>query len=250
MKNIKKICEWTGQEFYVDFKNRNRRFIDKNAMYAWRKNQNREVVKCLKCGDEFERYKNILHPKSGKPTQYCSNECNRTSNEKREKLKKWANSNKNHWFNKKCQSKVKITKFKKYGDENYNNIEKNIQTCLTKYGVPYATYLPQTRSNGKTVSNFQKEVYNKIKIEYPDALLEEYLLDINKSVDIYVPSKKLIIECFGNYWHCNPILYKEDYYHKNIKMTAKEIWQRDNERIKNFENKGYNVKIVWETQII
>jgi hypothetical protein len=53
MKDIKKICEWTGQEFYVDFKHRNQRFIDKNAMYSWRKNQNREMVKCLKCGKDF-----------------------------------------------------------------------------------------------------------------------------------------------------------------------------------------------------
>ena len=55
MKDIKKICEWTGQEFYVDFKHRNQRFIDKNAMYAWRKNENREVVKCLKCGNQYEQ---------------------------------------------------------------------------------------------------------------------------------------------------------------------------------------------------
>ena len=88
MKDIKRICEWTGQEFYVDFKHRNQRFIDKNAMYSWRKNQNREMVKCLKCGKDFERYKNILHPTSGKPTQYCSNDCNKTSIEKREKLKR------------------------------------------------------------------------------------------------------------------------------------------------------------------
>lgn len=247
MKNIKKICEWTGQEFYVDFKHRNQRFIDKNAMYAWRKNQNRETVKCLKCGDEFERYKNILHPKSGKPTQYCSNECNRTSEEKRKKLKKWANSNKNHWFSKKCQSKVKITKLKKYGDENYNNTEKSIETCLSKYGVPYTVYLPHVRSNGKTISKFQKRIYDEVKKEYSDALLEEYLSDVNKSVDIYVPSKKLIIECFGNYWHCNPNLYKPDYYHKNVKLTAEQIWHKDNERIEYFKKLGYQVKIVWET---
>ncbi len=247
MKDIKRICEWTGQEFYVDFKHRNQRFIDKNAMYSWRKNQNREMVKCLKCGKDFERYKNILHPTSGKPTQYCSNDCNKTSIEKREKLKNWANSNKNHWFNKKCQSKVKTTKFKKYGDENYNNKEKNIQTCLTKYGVPYTFYLPHVRSNGKTISKFQKRIYDEVKKEYSDALLEAYLSDVNKSVVIFVPSKKLIIECFGDYWHCNPNLYKPEYYHKNVKLTAKQIWDRDNERIECFKKLGYQIKIVWES---
>lgn len=246
MKNIKKICEWTKQEFYVDFKHRNQRFIDKNAMYSWRKNQNREIVKCLKCGKDFERYKNILHPKSGKPTQYCSNECNRTSDEKREKLKKWANSNNNHWFSKKCQSKVKTTKLKKYGNENYNNTQKSIKTCLSKYGIPYTTYLPQTRSNGKTISKFQKMIYDEIIEQYPDALLEEYLQDVNKSVDIYIPSKKLIIECFGDYWHCNPKKYDETYYNKSVHLLAKEIWERDIKRINLFKEKGYTVEIRWE----
>lgn len=246
MKNIKKICEWTKQEFYVDFKHRNQRFIDKNAMYSWRKNQNREVVKCLKCGNEFERYKNILHPKSGKPTQYCSNQCNRTSDEKREKLKMWANSDKNHWFNKKCQAKVKITKFKKYGDERYNNKEKTINTCLSKYGVPHSTYLPQTRSNGKTISKFQKRIFDKIKQEYPDALLEEYIPDIKKSVDIFIPSKKLIIECFGDYWHCNPNKYNQNYYNKSVHLTAREIWEKDQKRINLFKENGYDVEIIWE----
>jgi len=117
-------------------------------------------------------------------------------------------------FNQSNIDKIKTTKLKKYGDKNYNNMEKNIQTCLTKYGVPHATYLPQTRSNGKTISKFQKRIYDEVKKEYSDALLEEYLSDVNKSVDIYVPSKKLIIECFGDYWHCNPNLYKPEYYHK------------------------------------
>ena len=66
-------------------------------------------------------------------------------------------------------------------------------------------------------------------------------------MDIYVPSKKLIIECFGNYWHCNPNLYKPDYYHKNVKLTAEQIWLKDNERIEYFKKLGYQVKIVWET---
>ena len=54
---IKKICEWTGKEFVVDQKHKNQRFINKDAMYAWRKSQNREMVRCLACGHLFERYK-------------------------------------------------------------------------------------------------------------------------------------------------------------------------------------------------
>ena len=35
--------------------------------------------------------------------------------------------------------KIKKTKLEKYGDENWNNQEKNKQTCLNKYGTEYST---------------------------------------------------------------------------------------------------------------
>lgn len=41
----------------------------------------------------------------------------------------------NYWQTEECKNKIKQTKFKKYGDENYNNSNKNKQTCLQKYGV-------------------------------------------------------------------------------------------------------------------
>lgn len=34
-----------------------------------------------------------------------------------------------------CVNKIKQTKLEKYGDENYNNNEKTVKTCLEKYGV-------------------------------------------------------------------------------------------------------------------
>jgi len=245
-EKIKKICEWTKKEFYVDYKHRKQRFIDKSAMYEWRKSQNRETVKCLNCGKSFERYKNILHPRTGKPTQYCSNNCNITSKEKIQKLKLWGLSDKNHWNNPLCQLKVKETKFKKYGDENYNNMEKNKQTCMSKYGVPYSVYLPHVTSCGIRISKFQKRVYTEILKQYSDAKLEVYLHDVQKSVDIFIPSINKVIECNGDYWHCNPSKCKSDYYNKLIHLTAQEIWDRDTKKIELLKKHGYEVDVIWE----
>jgi len=245
-EKIKKICEWTDKEFYVDYKHRKQRFIDKNAMYEWRKSQNREIVKCLKCGKSFERYKNILHPRTGKPTQYCSNECNRSSIEVSEKKRKWGLSNKNHWNNPECQKKVKETKLIKYGDYNYNNMEKQKSTMLNRYGVHCGFFLPKCKSNGKRVSGFQKKVYVETLKLYPDAKLEEYLKDVQKSVDIFIPSKNKVIECYGDYWHCNPSKCKPDYYNKLVHMTAQEIWDRDNQKREILNKAGYNVGVIWE----
>lgn len=245
-KNIKRICEWTKKEFFVDFKHRNQRFIDKNAMYAWRKNQNREMVKCLNCGKEFERYKNILHPRSGKLTQYCSNYCNITSDEKKEKLRNWIKNN-NPMNSEKSRKNISITKLKRYGNENYNNIVKCKNTMMGKYGVECAFDIPKiSKSNGKRVSKFQKRIYDDIKLKYSDAVLEHYLVDVKRSVDIYIPSKKLIIECFGDYWHCNPDKCKSDYYNKSVHLTAKQIWDKDISRINSFKNYGYSVEVIWE----
>lgn len=242
---IPKICEWTGKTFVVDHKHRNQRFIDKHAMYAWRKSQNREIVKCPTCGNPFERYKHILHPDTGLPTQYCSNECNRSSKEKRDALRKWIRTN-NPMNNPTSVEKIKRSKLQRYGDAYYNNIDKCRETMLDRYGVPCAFFLPQCKSNGKRVSEFQKRVFVEIKNVYADAELEKYLPDVQKFVDIYIPSIKKVVECHGDYWHCNPTKCSPDYYNRLAHLTAQKIWDRDKQKEDLLKSKGYAVEIVWE----
>lgn len=100
----------------------------------------------------------------------------------------------------------------------------------------------------RRVSNFQIEVFNSINdgnwiIEYPINISDE----IRYFVDCYNPITNEIIECFGDYWHCNPNLYKKDFYHKRVHKTAKEIWEQDKIRIENLEKLDYSVKIIWES---
>lgn len=242
---IKKTCEWTGKEFVVDWKHRTQRFIDKTAMYEWRKNQNREMVSCLTCGNMFERYKRILHPRSGKLTQYCSNECNKKSAAKKEKLRAWIKTN-NPMNKEECRDKIRKTKLIQYGNSSYNNIDKLRQTMMNKYGVPYAVYLPQCKSNGKRISKFQRKIYENTLSQHPDAILEKYLSDVQKAVDIYIPSIKKVIECHGDYWHCNPSKCEPHYYNKLVHLTAKEIWERDAAKRMVLESNGYVVEVVWE----
>lgn len=245
-KQVKKKCEWTGDYFWVDWKYRDARFKDTDAMYEWRKSKNREIVKCKNCGEDFERYKNITHYRSGKLQQYCSNECNRTSKEKREKLRKWANSSKNQFNKKSVQEKVKKTKLKRYGSETYNNIEQAMETNIKKYGTP----LPMIKSsNGKTISKGQRRLFETIKKEHEDAKLEYFLEDVGKSVDIFIPNENKVIEYFGDYWHCNPKKYDKDYYHTQVHKTAKEIWQHDDNRISELKSYGYDVEIIWESDL-
>lgn len=242
---ITKICEWTGKTFIVDQKHKNQRFINKDAMYSWRKSKNRENVNCITCEKLFERYKRILHPRSGKLTQYCSDECSKGSSYNRERCKLLF-TNKNPMSNKSSRDKIKESKLKKYGVPYYNNMEKVTKTMMDRYGVPCGFYLPSSKSNGRRISKFQRKHYIEVLKTYPDAELEKYLPDVKKSVDIYIPSIKRVIECHGDYWHCNPSKCKSDYYNKVVHMTAEEIWKRDLDKKKLIESFGYEVIVVWE----
>jgi len=55
------------------------------------------------------------------------------------------------------------------------------------------------------------------------------------------------IEYFGNYWHGNPRIFKEDdlvAHHQK----AKNVWEKDRNRIQKLEKSGYKVLIMWEDE--
>ena len=250
MKQVKALgttqCLHCKKDFEI-LKNR-KTLCSRRCMYDWRKAQNWETVSCIGCGTEFSRRKKGVHPRTGLPTQYCSNRCSLSSVQKKEKLKAWATSDKNHWNNPDVQAKVKKTKLERYGDEKYNNFGKLIQTCNEKYGVPYPV-LVSPKSNGKRISKPQRMLYEQIKQQYEDAVLEEWLPDAQKSVDIYIPSQKKIIEVYGTYWHCDPRKYESSYYNKAVHMTAQQIWERDSKRIAFLKSLGYEVTVIWENDV-
>lgn len=69
------------------------------------------------------------------------------------------------------------------------------------------------------------------------------------TVDFLNETTRKVIEIYGDYWHCNPIKYKSDYYNHKLGMTAQEKWEYDEKRIKYLESLGYYVKVIWESEI-
>ena len=67
-------------------------------------------------------------------------------------------------------------------------------------------------------------------------------------VDLLV-GDTLIIECYGDYWHCNPALYKASDYHASLHMTAGEKWEKDARRQGTLMASGYAVVVLWEADI-
>ena len=62
-----------------------------------------------------------------------------------------------------------------------------------------------------------------------------------------------VFEFYGNYWHCHPdqLLY-ENVVHPTVKdkdnnpMTVKDIDVRDQQRVRDLQDKGYTREIIWE----
>lgn len=58
-----------------------------------------------------------------------------------------------------------------------------------------------------------------------------------------------IVECYGDFWHCNPQKYSPDYYNRGLKYEAHERWTKDQNRQKELESMGYHFLVLWESQI-
>jgi very-short-patch-repair endonuclease len=69
------------------------------------------------------------------------------------------------------------------------------------------------------------------------------------NVDFINKQTKHIIEVYGDYWHCNPIKYADDFMHYHFKMTAVERRKIDEDRKTHLESLGYLVTVVWESDL-
>jgi len=88
------------------------------------------------------------------------------------------------------------------------------------------------------IQNFLKE----LNIEF---FTHQYIKDIEHGYqcDIIVPSRNLIIECDGDYWHANPIFYPNP--------TTKQQEQISRDKIRTIEliANGFKVLRLWECDI-
>ena len=111
--------------------------------------------------------------------------------------------------------------------------------------------LKNTRRNGKlksvNKSKKETEICNDLK-KMGFSIIPSYQVD-TKICDIFIPKFNLIIEYFGDYWHCNPEKYSPDYFNKKKSLTAKEIWDYDKMKLELIKSYGYNLEVIWESEL-
>lgn len=97
-----------------------------------------------------------------------------------------------------------------------------------------------------SLNKIEQKVFNllkKFKVKFQTQVeIDKYNVD-------FLVDDRYIIECYGDFWHCNPQKYKPDYFNKGKKKTAREIWNRDLERKKKFQELGYKFINLWECDI-
>jgi len=98
----------------------------------------------------------------------------------------------------------------------------------------------KTNKNLGESSNLEREIILELQnlglndsYHYNSEFGQKVLI-VNKSkfykLDYYNNEHNIAIEIMGDYWHCNPMIYSHDFYHKNKKRLASEIWRDDRKR--------------------
>ena len=97
------------------------------------------------------------------------------------------------------------------------------------------------------VSKKETEIINLIKKLGFDSI-QSYKID-TKICDVFIPKLNLVIEYFGDYWHCNPSKYDKNYYNQKKNKFAWELWEYDSKKVEIIKKLGYNLEVVWESDL-
>lgn len=94
-------------------------------------------------------------------------------------------------------------------------------------------------------SNLENEVVSWVESNL-DPEVEQNVEVCGHIVDIISGDGSLVIEVFGDFWHCHESVFCDEDVHPVIDKTAEEIRGEDKRRISDLESGCDNVLVVWE----
>jgi hypothetical protein len=163
---------------------------------------------------------------------------------------------------KKTTERIRQTKERRYGSPTYNNMEKQKQTMLIKYGVDHSSKLNTTYKRYSKISQeFFWEIYNNLPNDLKQytffAELNREFSCFNKVMnqryeyDFVITNINFCMEFQGCYWHANPLIFdinEEDIIHNK---KVKDIWLYDEIKEEYIRNEyRYDFMDVWDYEYL
>jgi len=152
------------------------------------------------------------------------------------------------------QKAIKIHKDKfSYEMVNYVNNKIKILIFCKKCNV-YFNQAPDKHLSGQghkkcSCSNISKpeiDWLNKQNIQENYRQATIIVNNKNYLVDAYIPETNTIYEFFGDFWHGNPKVFKLENINPVTKESFEQLYNETMNRLKLFEDNGYNVIYIWE----
>lgn len=217
---------------------------------------------CEKCGTKLSKnckgdFCNHCRDRSGKNNPFYGK---RHSSDTIRKIKEKTRKNsKELWEKEEYREKVIKGVSKPRSEEG----KKNISRAVKKWYEENPVEIEKRRKrmmlsweNGEIIPNEHSVNRSKSELEFFQMLSEEWAGFLNKDTihigkhwflpDALVDFYKVVVEFYGDFWHANPEIYLPNEIVRD-KISAKEIWEKDNERICKLIGGGYDVIVVWES---
>lgn len=179
-----------------------------------------------------------------------------------------------HYRSKEYRDKYKKTMIEKYGTDATMKVpkirEKVQKTMIERYGVPYSAMNPDLLKKSAETTKirygermmFGHSFAEKMFASEMEVFVSTFGLSsfscLNECkqvrlgprkiciIDFFVPEINLAIEFFGDYFHGNPEIYKEDHLFKIKGMSRTELNEKDKKRQLQLESVGIDTFVVWE----
>lgn len=229
IKMENKKCEFCGK----DIGKHNSKTCSRICSDELKKMKNREERECVFCSKKF------LVKKSSS-NKLCSDDCRKKwgvlpeNKEKRIEASKKAVKDKfgvDSFFKLDIsREKIKKTKLEKYGDENYNNLEKNRQTKKERYGDENYNNLEKNRQTKK--EKYGDENYNN-REKAINTSIDRHGVDFVLKLDLFKEKQKnTLYENFGVYYPIQSEEIKNKIKKTNLEKYGFEFPSMNSEIIK------------------
>lgn len=138
---------------------------------------------------------------------------------------------------------------KKYGEElGQQKYEERLKTWSKSLRDNFIKNGDGRSEQSKFAKNLIELICINFNIDVPKK--EKFISDpiLNKHYAFDFEYNHKLIEFNGDYWHCNPKYYNEDFYNKSKQLFAKDVWKYDELKKQCAIKNGYDILIIWEDE--